>query len=125
MRVSLNSVREACYQAYFRPRSYHFSDVLKSIQTAKQQGKFVSINYLNCPGFTDSPEEVAALKHFIDTYRINMIQWRNLNFDPQQYCTLMSRVEDSGTPIGMGAMIRQLSDDFPELIHGYFNPPLG
>ena len=125
MRVSLNSVRENCYQAYFRPKSYQFSDVLKSIQAAKQQGKFVSINYLNCPGFTDSQKEVAALTRFIDTYKINMIQWRNLNFDPQKYCAIMSRVEDSGSPIGMGALIRQLSEDFPELIHGYFNPFLG
>ncbi|WP_300458716.1 radical SAM protein [Desulfobacula sp.] len=125
MRVSLNSVRETFYQAYFRPRSYQFSDVLNSIQAAKNQGKFVSINYLNCPGFTDSHKEVAALKHFIETFKINMIQWRNLNFDPQKYCAIMSKVEDSGSPIGMGAVIRQLSDDFPELIHGYFNPYLG
>ena len=123
MRVSMNSVRENCYQAYFRPKSYQFSDVLKSIHTAKRYGKFVAINYLNCPGFTDSKKEIAALKEFIDTCQIDMIQWRNLNFDPKKYCTLMSKVEDSGNALGMGYLINQLSQWFPGLIHGYFNPP--
>lgn len=124
MRVSLNSVRENCYHAYFRPKSYQFSDVLNSIQIAKQQGKFVSINYLNCPGFTDSQKEFAALKKFIDTYKIDMIQWRNLNFDPNKYYKIMSQIEDSGKPLGMDIIIQQLSSHFPKLIHGYFNPPL-
>jgi pyruvate-formate lyase-activating enzyme len=124
MRVSLNSVRENCYNAYFRPRSYQFSDVLKSIQIAKQQGKFVSINYLNCPGFTDSQKEFAALKEFIHTYKIDMIQWRNLNFDLKKYCDLMLKIEDSGRPLGMETIIEKLATRFPSLIHGYFNPPL-
>lgn len=124
MRVSMNSVREKCYLAYFRPRSYQFSDVQKSIHSAKQQGKFVSINYLNCPGFTDSQKEFAALNAFIETYKIDMIQWRNLNFDPKKYCALMSQIEDSGKPLGMEHIIRQISKAFPKLIHGYFNPAL-
>ena len=123
MRVSMNSVRENCYQAYFRPRSYHFSDVLQSIRVAKQHHKFVAINYLNCPGVTDSQREFAALETFIDTYQINMIQWRNLNFDPNRYCDLMSRVEDSGSPLGMKHIIDALTERFPNLVHGYFNPP--
>ncbi|MBU8849189.1 MAG: radical SAM protein [Desulfobacterales bacterium] len=124
MRVSMNSVRKNCYQAYFRPVSYQFTDVLKSIHAAKQQGKFVSINYLNCPGFTDSKKEFMALTKFIDTCKIDMIQWRNLNFDPKKYCELMSKIEDSGRPLGMQTIIKQLSNHFPKLIHGYFNPPL-
>lgn len=123
MRVSINSVRKNLYHAYFRPRSYQFSDVIESIVAAKHQGKFISLNYLNCPGFTDSQKEVAALKKFIDTYKINMIQWRNLNFDPKKYCSLMSQIEDSGRALGMAVMIKELSECFPKLIHGYFNPP--
>jgi len=124
MRVSLNSVREDCYNAYFRPRSYQFSDVLKSIRAAKDQGKFVSINYLNCPGFTDSEREFAALKEFIAANQIDMIQWRNLNFDLKKYCELMSKIEDYGRPLGMKTIIEELSLHFPGLIHGYFNPPV-
>ena len=46
------------------------------------QGKFVAINYLNCPGFSDTPREVDALVRFLGKHPIHMIQWRNLNFDP-------------------------------------------
>lgn len=124
MRVSMNSVRPDFYTAYFRPKTYQFEDVLKSIECAKRQGKFVSINYLNCPGFTDSQKEAAALKKFISDHGINMIQWRNLNFDPKKYCSIMSQTGGpSGEPLGMEKMIRELEQEFPDLIHGYFNPP--
>lgn len=122
MRVSMNSVRKNCYQAYFRP-NYKFSDVLKSIDTAKENGKFVSINYLNCPGFTDSQKEVDALFQFIRSHGVDMIQWRNLNFDPNHYTRLMAAAEDGGSPTGMAMLIKNLSLEFPRLIHGYFNPP--
>ncbi|MCP4021642.1 MAG: radical SAM protein, partial [Desulfobacteraceae bacterium] len=76
IRVSMNSVRRKCYNRYFRPKTYSFDDVLKSISIAHQKNRFVAINYLNCPGFTDSETEFYALKTFIKTYDINMIQWR-------------------------------------------------
>ncbi len=123
MRVSMNSVRGNCYHAYFRPKSYDFSDVLASIKIAKEKGKFVSINYLNCPGFTDSVKEVDALVRYIRTLDINMIQWRNLNFDPKKYIHLMTEAEDGGSPTGMAALIQSLGKEFPNLVHGYFNPP--
>jgi pyruvate-formate lyase-activating enzyme len=122
MRVSMNSVRKNCYQAYFRPR-YEFSDVLQSIDMAKEKGKFVSINYLNCPGFTDSQKEVDALVQFIRTHGVDMIQWRNLNFDPKHYTRIMAMAENGGNPTGMASLIDKLTQEFPSLIHGYFNPP--
>lgn len=124
MRVSLNSVRKDCYHAYFRPKTYRFSDVVESIRIAKSHGKFVAINYLNCPGFTDSQKEVEALMIFIKETRVDMIQWRNLNFDPKQYCELMEQTEKSGDPLGMKQMMDTISSEFPHLIHGYFNPPV-
>ncbi len=124
MRVSMNSVQENCYNVYFRPKSYRFSDVLKSIETAKKHGKFVAVNYLNCPGFTDSKKEFQALKNFITTYQIDMIQWRNLNFDPNKYFEMMSKIEDLGKPLGMQNIMDQLKSLYPKLIHGYFNPPV-
>ena len=123
MRASMNSVRKACYTAYFRPKSYTFEDVCRSIKAARSRGKFVAINYLNCPGFTDSEQEQAALIQFIETFDINMIQWRNLNFDPRRYIQIMENVAKSGPPVGMAALIQNLRDRFPNLIHGYFNPP--
>lgn len=123
MRVSMNSVREPHYQAYFRPKSYEFSHVLHSIDLAKDKGKFVSINYLNCPGFTDSAREKEALFNFILTHNIDMIQWRNLNFDPRKYSQLMAGVAESGPPTGMAKLVKDLTQNFPGLIQGYFNPP--
>ncbi len=123
MRVSMNSVRPLWYTAYFRPKSYTFEDVVRSIKTAKDHGKFVAINYLNCPGFTDSEKEKDALFSFVRDLKIDMIQWRNLNFDPRQYIRIMDAVQESGNPTGMGRMIQALGQEFPDLIHGYFNPP--
>ena len=123
MRVSVNSVREAAYTAYFRPKSYVWNDVLHSIDTARGHEKFVSINYLNCPGVTDSEKEAGALFDFIRDHDINMIQWRNMNYDPRQYARLMAQAEPGGKALGMATLIQNLEKEYPKLIHGYFNPP--
>ena len=123
IRVSLNRVREPFYNAYFRPRGYEFSDVVRSLDIARDRRKFSSINYLNCPGFTDTPEEIEAVKSFIRKHRINHVQWRNLNFDPLRYWKAMDAVSPHGRPLGMGNMLRQVRDSSPDLTYGYFNPP--
>ena len=123
MRVSLNSVRKPCYEAYFRPRGYTFEGVLTSIDQAIDTGRFVSINYLNFPGFTDSPEEFAALTTFLTQHPVYMIQWRNLNFDPLNYWQTMAQVTAMGTPLGMPKILDHIRMDYPALKHGYFNPP--
>jgi pyruvate-formate lyase-activating enzyme len=123
IRVSMNSVRPDCYAAYFRPVSYEFSDVIRSIDMALEMGKFVSINYLNLPGFTDSPEEVSALTNFLETHRVSQIQWRNLNYDPLLYWNAMNQAAQNGPPMGMHQAVEQVRRRFPEIMHGYFNPP--
>jgi len=123
IRISINSIRKECYNAYFQPKGYAFSDVLKSIDIAIGRGKFVSINYLNCPGFTDTPEEVHALTQFLNQQPINMIQWRNLNFDPVRYWNVMSGAATHGSPLGMRNVLRRIKASFPNLKYGYFNPP--
>jgi pyruvate-formate lyase-activating enzyme len=70
VRISLNSIRRPCYDAYFRPKGYAFEDVVKSIETALKKKKFVSVNYLNCPGFTDTAEESNALCEFLRNRKI-------------------------------------------------------
>jgi pyruvate-formate lyase-activating enzyme len=124
IRVSLNSVRETCYAAYFRPRGYRFSDVLQSIEMGIERGRHVAINYLNMAGFTDTPEEKGALMHFLEKYPIQQIQWRNLNFDPLRYWQVMASVENHGEPIGMKLLVDQVKSAYPHIRHGYFNPPL-
>ena len=123
IRVSLNSVRPACYDTYFRPSGYRFADVLASIDLALDKGRFVAINYLNCPGFTDIPAEHEALLAFLDAHRIHMIQWRNLNYDPLRYWQTMGVLDDPAQPLGMRRCLTQVKKAFPQLIHGYFNPP--
>lgn len=123
VRISINSVREKCYTAYFHPKGYRFSDVMNSIDLAVEMKKFVSINYLNCPGFTDTPQEMKALVAFIKKHRINQIQWRNLNFDPFRYWQIMNDVSNNGRPLGMKTLLDRVKRSFPNLKYGYFNPP--
>ena len=123
MRISVNSVRPDCYHRYFRPKGYAFSDVEQTIDLALERGRFVSINYLNCPGFTDSPKEREFLTAFLKRHPLHMIQWRNLNYDPVRYWNAMNRVDPGGTPIGMKRLLKEIRTEFPGLKHGYFNPP--
>jgi MoaA/NifB/PqqE/SkfB family radical SAM enzyme len=123
IRISINSFQNKCYTAYFRPVDYSFSDVKKSIDTALEKGKFISVNYLNCPGFTDTPKEMEALTRFMEEHPISMIQWRNLNFDPARYWKKMYSNSEQGMPIGVERMLSRIKQIFPDLKHGYFNPP--
>jgi hypothetical protein len=52
-----------------------------------------------------------------------MIQWRNLNFDPLRYFKIMDAVAQNGKPIGMQRLLEDIRKEFPNLKHGYFNPP--
>ncbi len=124
MRVSINSLRESCYRAYFRPRGYAFGDVMQSIDAALARGGHVALNYLNLPGFTDTPEEYAALEAFLEERPIQLIQWRNLNYDPRRYYAAMNAAAKHGTPMGVAPLLKKVKKRFPKLKHGYFNPSL-
>lgn len=122
IRVSMNSVRKEIYSAYFRPNGYRFEDVVESFHVAEKHGAYKAINYLNIPGVTDCIEEFEALSEFIDACSVDLIQWRNLNFDPLRYYELMKAAGPIGLPVGMRRMIHKLEKRFPKLKHGYFNP---
>ena len=123
IRVSLNSVREPCYKAYFRPKGYGFSHVLESISEGLRDKIHVSVNYLNCPGFSDTLKEVEAFLNFLSTFPIGLIQWRNLNFDPLRYVHLMNQVTPCSSPMGMDTLLKRVRKAFPLVRFGYFNPP--
>jgi pyruvate-formate lyase-activating enzyme len=123
LRVSLNSVRTEAYTAYFRPHGYRFQDVVASIDSALSRDRFVSVNYLNCPGVTDAPQEAEALTAFLRAHPIGMIQWRNLNYDPLRYFRAMAAAAPLGPPVGTRQLLGRLRKAFPRLMHGYFNPP--
>ncbi len=122
VRVSLNSAREEYYVRYFRPQGYSFRDVLASIRTAKKKGGFVSVNYLTMPGFTDQREEAAAFRRLLRDFRIDMIQWRNLNYDPRQYFREMKAAPGRDELRGIRETIAGLKRDFPAVMMGYYNP---
>ena len=122
MRVSMNSSRPEYYYRYFKPLNYTFKDVLKSIEIMKCKGGFVSINLFVFPGFTDQPDEIEALESLISDYGIDMIQWRNLNIDPELYWKEINPPAQDG--IGIKKMIEYFKKAFPKLRHGYFNPYL-
>ena len=122
MRVSMNSVRKIFYNRYFRPKNYNLEDVLESVRVIKDKQGFVSINLFVFPGFTDQPDEIEALESLISDYGIDMIQWRNLNIDPELYWKEMNPPAQDG--IGVKKMIECFKKEFPKLRHGYFNPYL-
>lgn len=120
-RVSLNSSDEKFYNLYFRPKGYKFSDLIKSIAIAKKYKKFVSINLFVFPGFSDSSGQIKSLVTFIKKTGIDMIQWRNLNIDPDYYLKHIpyKRLK----PQGVLCLLNTIKKEFPSLKHGYFNLP--
>ena len=123
LRVSLNSVREPLYNAYYRPGGYGFGDVKESIRRMKKAGRFVSLNYFLQPGLTDSRDEYEALVDFLGELQPDMIQLRNLNMDPDWYFASMPKGA-SHEPMGIAVWLDKLRGQFPALAFGYFNPCL-
>lgn len=118
VRVSLNSVQEPFYNAYYRPRGYHFADVLESIHRAKRAGMFTMLNYLVFPGVTDREEEIEALLQLVQSAGVDLIQMRNLSIDPLMYLDALG-VTAGG--IGMKTMLDRVKAEIPRLQYGYFN----
>jgi len=118
IRVSLNSVIEERYNAYYRPRGYHFKDVVESVHRAKRSGLFTMLNYLVFPGVSDQPDEIEALVDLVESAGVDLIQMRNLSIDPVMYWEAL-RLETEG--IGMKRMLDQLKQRVPRLQYGYFN----
>lgn len=130
LRVSCNSAREALYQRYYRPVGYTFADVRASIREARARGIFVSLNLLFFPGVTDTEEELAALARLIGENGVSMVQWRNLNIDPEWYFKLISSGQGGEScalspSMGLAVFMKRLRKLCPWLRYGYFNPYLG
>jgi pyruvate-formate lyase-activating enzyme len=123
IRVSMNSARPEYYERYFRPRGYSFEHARRSISVVKTNGGFASINYFVLPGFTDQKSEWNALRKLISETRLDLIQMRNLNIDPDWYLDKL-RANLSEKKIGIQRLISRIRDEFPDVRLGYFNPPL-
>lgn len=124
IRVSLNAARREPYEAYYRPNGYSFDDVIETIREAKRHGLFVSLNYLFFPGLNDTEEELAALSALIDETKLDFIQLRNLNLDPQLALNLLGPYSP-GPSMGLNNFRKRLRKAHDWLRFGYFNPYLG
>ncbi len=117
VRVTLSSPHRIYYNRYHHPKGYSFGKVVGSLVKAKEKGIYTSINLLVFPGFTDRDEEVEGLIELIRDTKLNLIQMRNLNIDPDLYIKTMG----TGTGMGISQMVRVLKKKFPSLQFGYFN----
>lgn len=118
MRVSIISARPEAYQAYYRG-NYSLEDVKASIAYAKAKGVYVSLNMLSFPGLNDRPEEISAWLDFLAETKVDMIQLRNLNVDPDAFLAVMPPQEQK--PAGVRNFLTRLRDKFPELTIGSFS----
>lgn len=145
LRVSLNSALPGRYARYYRPTDYDFGDVTESIRVARRLGVFVSLNLLYFPGVTDTEAELEALARLVGENGVSMIQWRNLNIDPEWYWRLMTdspegaplpvgggdrrgasaAVAEGAASMGLASFMKRLRRLCPWLRYGYFNPWLG
>ncbi len=123
IRVSLNSFRDQYYTPYYRPNNYELKDLLESLKIVTDMGGWASINYFVFPGTTDSEEEVEALLKAIEYTKLNMIQWRNFNIDPDWYLTKLN-ITDTGPCFGIKQTFDIIHEEYPHVKYGYFNPPI-
>ena len=117
MRVSIISALDENYQRYYRA-AYELAAVKDSIRYALANGVHVSLNMLYMPGFNDRAAELDAWKNFLDELPVQMIQVRNLNYDPDAFFAAMPHDEKF---FGTRKFLRELKKNFPSLIIGNFS----
>jgi len=123
IRVSINSFQAEYYNAYYKPKNYLFSDVIETLKTAKKNNAWTSINYLVFPGFTDSKKETELLIKHLKELKINMIQTRNFNIDPEWYIDELSLNKKKFKASGIKKWVDIIKEKAPWVKLGYFNPP--
>ncbi|MNR23985.1 hypothetical protein D3C85_1410390 [compost metagenome] len=123
MRVSTISALDDHYNAYYKPRGYPLANVEKSLRYASEQGVYTSINYLIFPGVTDREEEIEAMIEFARRTKLRLIQWRNLNIDPESYLGLIPKAK--GDILGMKQAIEIFQEELPDVVMGSYShvPP--
>ncbi len=124
VRVSLNSADPELYHSYYRPVNYIFDHVKSFILEARENNLFVSLNLLYFPGVTDTESEFGSLTDFITDTKINFIQMRNLNLDPDIYLELVGD-KNLGPQTGLDNFMKRIKKQCPWIEFGYFNPYLG
>ena len=118
MRVSIISGLSDTYNAYYKA-NYQIENVKESIKYAKEKGVYVSLNMLFFPGLNDREEEVVGWKEFLTETKVDMIQLRNLNVDPNAFLKIMP--VRKGEMIGAKAFIDNIKASFQDVVVGSFS----
>jgi pyruvate-formate lyase-activating enzyme len=106
VRISLNSFRPEVYAAYYRPLGYGLDDVLESVRLASAAGLRVSLNLLTFPGVSDERAEIEAAESVLESLRVDMVQTRTLNIDPEVY---RAAVGPPVEPLGMRVALERIA----------------
>lgn len=122
-RVSLNSAQPNLYNKYYKPTDYTFEDVLESISIMRKYGRWISLNYFIFPGLTDDPNEIEHLLKIVIDQRVDYIQMRNLNIDPDWYIHELGLKRSTSWVIGILRWQETIKVKAPWVGFGYFNPP--
>ncbi len=120
IRISIFSLDEARFRAYYRPVGYGLAEVRECARLMRAAGGQVTINLLTFPGITDAPAEVSALVDFIGAFEVDQVQLRTLNVDP---IWLLDRMAEKTRGIGMRRFVEELRRRCPRLQLGNFTRP--
>lgn len=121
VRISTNSAVPETYVKYYRPAGYDFDAVRKSMEIAKKNGLFLSINLLTFPGITDEKNEANTILTLCRESKVDLVQVRNLNIDPELYLDLFPDLQESEC-IGIRSLVEELAK-IHGLAVGNFNRP--
>jgi pyruvate-formate lyase-activating enzyme len=124
IRVSTISGHTDTYNAYYRPLGYTFEEVKESLKRGHDSGLFTSINLLCFPDMIDREREVEALLAFVKETKLNLIQLRNLNIDPEVLLPRMPDLNTLGNALGIRTLIATLKRECPEVEIGNFSRPI-
>jgi len=120
IRISIFSLDDARFRAYYRPVGYGLEQVAECADVVRRAGGQVTINLLTFPGISDAPAEIDALVAFVQRHGVHQVQLRSLNVDPHW---LLARIPDPTRGIGMRAFVTQLRARCPGLRLGNFTRP--
>ena len=120
IRISIFSLDDARFRAYYRPVGYGLDQVAECADVVVGAGGQVTINLLTFPGISDARPEIEALVAFIERHGVYQVQLRSLNVDPHW---LLARIPEETRGIGMRAFVKELAARCPHLQLGNFTRP--
>jgi uncharacterized Fe-S cluster-containing radical SAM superfamily enzyme len=120
IRISIFSLDEARFRAYYRPVGYGLQQVAQCAELVAAAGGQVTVNLLTFPGISDAQPEIDALVAFVREHRVHQVQLRSLNVDPHW---LLARIPHPTRGVGMRRFVKELTSRCPGLQLGNFTRP--